>query len=155
VGRHRFSDVPRDSVHADAINRLAEAGIVEGQSGDRYAPREPVTRGQMASLVRRAHEWTSGASLPSFRDTFVDDNGSVHEPAIDRLAGLGVVSGTGGFSYEPGREVRRDAMASFLMRGADHLVEQGVTSPPSTDQPADPSNPADGALDTVRGLLDG
>jgi hypothetical protein len=57
----------------------------------------------MASLVRRAHEWTSGLDLPTFRDTFVDDNGSVHEPAIDRLAGLGVVTGTGDFSYAPGR----------------------------------------------------
>ena len=151
--RHHFSDVPRDSGHAEAINRLAEAGIVEGRDADRYAPREPVTRGQMASLVRRAHEWTSGTSLRGFRDTFVDDNGSVHEPAIDRLAGLGVVTGTGGFSYEPGRRVRRDAMASFLMRGADHLVEQGVTQPPSSSEPADPSNPADGVLDTVRGIL--
>lgn len=154
VGHHRFSDVPRDSVHADAINRLAQVGIIAGRSADTYAPRQPVTRGQMASLVRRAHEWTSGGTLGTFRDTFVDDNGSVHEPAIDRLAGIGAVTGTGGFSFAPGRAVRRDAMASFLMRAADHLVAEGVTRPPSTSEPADPSNPADGALDTVRGLLD-
>lgn len=159
AGRHRFSDVEEDSVHADAINRLAEAGIVEGRSGNRYAPRERVTRAQMASMVRRAHQWTTGRRLPAFRDTFVDDNGSVHEGAIDRLARLRAVTGTGGFSYEPGEGVRRDAMASFLMRAADHLVEQGVTRPPPTSssstQPADgPPSSVDEAADTVRDLLD-
>jgi hypothetical protein len=154
AGRHHFSDVSPDSVHADAINRLAEVGIVEGRSSDRYAPREPVTRGQMASLVQRAHEWTSGQRLSGFRDTFVDDNGSVHEPAIDRLAGIRVVTGTGGFSYEPGSRVRRDAMASFLMRGADHLVERGVTRPPPTSEPADPEEPGDPVDDLLRDLRD-
>ena len=157
TGRHRFSDVPRDSVHAEAINRLAEAGVVEGRSPSSYAPREPVTRGQMASLVRRAHEWTAGRRLSEFRDTFVDDNDSVHEPAIDRLAGIEVVTGTGGFSYEPGSRVRRDAMASFLMRGADHLVERGVTRPPPSSEPADPDEtpgPTDDAENLIRDLLD-
>jgi hypothetical protein len=130
VGAPRFTDVPPDSVHADAINRLALAGIVQGTSTTTYDPSTRVTREQMATFLRRAQRWSSNLDLPPFRDTFVDDNGRVHEGSTNRLAGLGIVTGVGDFDYAPRRPVRRDAMASFLMRAADHLVEEGVTSPP-------------------------
>jgi hypothetical protein len=37
----------------------------------------------------------------------------------------------GGFDYRPRADVRRDAMASLLMRGGDFLVTEGLTTPPS------------------------
>jgi hypothetical protein len=125
-----FRDVSPSDTHAEAIARLARAGIVEGRDSTTYRPRQPVTRDQMASFIRRAMEYSSGDSLPRGRDTFIDDNGSVHEDSINRLARLGIASGVGGFDYQPRNEVRRDAMASLLMRGADHLVEVGTTRTP-------------------------
>jgi hypothetical protein len=130
VGVPRFTDVSPRSVHADAVNRLALAGIVQGTSATTYDPSGRVTREQMATFLRRAQRWSSGSDLPRFRDTFIDDNGRVHEESTDRLAGLGIVTGTGDFRYAPRGPVRRDAMASFLMRAADHLVDEGVTRPP-------------------------
>jgi hypothetical protein len=130
IGVPRFTDVPPSSVHADAINRLALAGIVQGTSDTTYEPARRVTREQMATFLRRAQRWSSGNDLPGFRDTFMDDNGRVHEDSTNRLAGVQIVTGTGDFNYSPSAPVRRDAMASFLMRGADHLVEQGLTQPP-------------------------
>lgn len=50
----RFTDVPANSPHRDAINRVAARGITAGCAADRYCPRDPVTRGQMASFVARA-----------------------------------------------------------------------------------------------------
>jgi hypothetical protein len=130
VGVPRFTDVPRDSVHAEAIDRLALAGIVQGTSATTFDPSSRVTREQMATFLRRAQRWSSNLDLPPFRDTFVDDNGRVHEGSTNRLAGQGIVTGVGDFDFAPRRPVRRDAMASFLMRAADHLVAEGVTSPP-------------------------
>jgi hypothetical protein len=125
-----FTDVDPANPHAQAIARLADAGIVQGRGDGTYDPSGRVTRDQMASFIRRAIEHAAGRSLPAARDTFVDDTGLVHEESIDRLAGIGVASGVGGFDYRPRADIRRDAMASLLMRGADYLVTEGLTTPP-------------------------
>lgn len=54
AGSPPFSDVARGSTHADAIAALAEAGVTGGCGDDRYCPRRPVTRDQMASFLARA-----------------------------------------------------------------------------------------------------
>lgn len=54
AGAARFDDV--DGVHADAIHRLAAAGIVEGTGPSTFSPGRTLTRGQAASLVVRAWE---------------------------------------------------------------------------------------------------
>ena len=50
----RYTDVPGNSPHRDAINRVATRGITAGCAPDRYCPRDLVTRGQMASFLARA-----------------------------------------------------------------------------------------------------
>ena len=44
------------SVHEDAINRLAEAGITTGCAGGQYCPSSGVTREQMAAFLHRAFD---------------------------------------------------------------------------------------------------
>lgn len=44
------------SIHEDAINRLAEAGITTGCAGGQYCPGSGVTREQMAAFLRRAFD---------------------------------------------------------------------------------------------------
>ncbi|MBW3606061.1 MAG: S8 family serine peptidase [Actinobacteria bacterium] len=55
-GPTRFADVDPDGVHAIAIYSIAAAEITNGCVPDRYCPRDPVTRGQMASFLARALE---------------------------------------------------------------------------------------------------
>jgi hypothetical protein len=126
----RFEDVPPTSVHANSIARLAAAGILSGTSPTAFKPGAPVSRAQTATLVRQSLEYVSGAALPPNRDTFVDDNDSVHEKSIDALSGLGVAAGTGGFAYQPSTPVTRGAMASLLMRASDLAIERGLTTTP-------------------------
>lgn len=52
IGGNAFTDDDR-SVHHDAINATAAAGIVEGVGPDRYQPARAVLRGQMASMLAR------------------------------------------------------------------------------------------------------
>jgi len=47
---------------------------------------------------------------------FVDDDGSIHESAIDALAAAGVTVGCGGLNYCPKAPVTRAEMATFLFR---------------------------------------
>lgn len=126
-----FDDVRSGTVHEQAIARLASVEIIQGRTATTYDPGAPVTRAETATLLRRAMEYIQDGPLPVGRDTFADDNGSVHEGSIDQLSLLGIVGGTGGFTYRPNDPVSRAAMASMVMRGSDWLVEEGRTTPPA------------------------
>lgn len=126
-----FRDVPSGDVHARAIARLSAAGVVNGRTATSFDPNAPVTRAETASLLRRAIEYSTRTSLPSAPDTFLDDNGLVHEASIDQLAHQGVIGGVGGFDYAPNVPVSRGAMASLVMRASDLLVEQQRITPPA------------------------
>lgn len=122
-----FGDV-EGSVHADAIGRLAAAGIVRGVTGDRYEPAASVRRDQMASFLVRAQAYQAGVE-PSdlqggdtpFQDVAAD---SVHQPSIQGIYQLGVAAGTSSSRYAPSRPVTREAMASFLARTLDAMLQR-------------------------------
>jgi acyl-homoserine-lactone acylase len=130
AGEDAFRD-DDGSVHEDNIDALAALGIVEGRRGGGFGPLDPVTRGQMASFVARALDWLDDGELNgSFppatdRDAFGDDDGSVHEDAIDRIAALGIVQGFTDGTYRPLATVLRDQMASYLVRAFDVAIEEG------------------------------
>lgn len=126
---HPFDDV-RGTFHERDIARLAAADILRGTSATRFSPNAPITREQTASLLRRALDHVDTGLLPAARDTFVDDNGSVHEQAIDRLAARGVVSGTGSLRFTPQGTSSRGAVAAIVARSLDLLVDEGVVGRP-------------------------
>ena len=99
------------SIHEGDINRLAAADITLGCGGGRYCPTELVTRAQMASFLARALGLLSTSS-----DFFSDDEGSLHEADINRLAAAGITNGCGGGRYCPTDFVTREQMAAFLER---------------------------------------
>lgn len=115
-----FADVTDANVHGLAIDCVAWWGVAAGTGEARFGPSQAVTRAQMASFVARLVE-VSGGELPPGPDAFTDDDGSVHEEAINSLAALGVVRGTGGGLYEPQGFVERAQGAALLARALDHL----------------------------------
>ena len=126
---NQFVDDDND-VHEENIDRLAAAGIVVGTSSSRYGPGESISRAQVASLLVRAYEYRTGQLLTAQRDHFPDDNGSVHEDAINRAAEAGFTTGKPGGSYAPAEPVSRAQMASFLTRILGLLVaEHGAALP--------------------------
>ena len=108
--RDYFRD-DESSVHEDSINRIAAAGITGGCATGRFCPTGTVTRGQMAAfLVRSFH-------LPlTSRDYFTDDETSIFEGEINRLAASGITAGCGGTKFCPNNLVSREQMAAFLWR---------------------------------------
>jgi hypothetical protein len=97
-----------------AINRLAPLGIVLGCGEDMVCPDEPVTRGQLAAFLARAF------AFPAGNNAFVDDDGSIFEPAIDALSAAGITRGCTAdhTRYCPRRSVPRDEAATLLARAA-------------------------------------
>lgn len=120
-----FDDVNYAGVHGEAIGCLTASGIVSGRSRSRYAPLAPVRRDQMAAFLTRLLT-AVGTTLPSDpADRFSDDDGNLHELAINQLAELGIVGGVAAGEYAPMRPVNRGQMATFL--AAAYEVATGYT----------------------------
>jgi hypothetical protein len=117
--RPRFADV-RGSVHADNIERLAEADIVRGRSAATFAPNETVTRAQIATMLVEALRWATGEPLEGDGSVF-PDVGGVHADNIGVAADLGLMVGTAEGLFRPNAATRRDQAATVLVRTLDTL----------------------------------
>lgn len=108
------------NVHAEAINVLAEVGVVKGITSTRFDPGAHVTRAQLASLVLRALAWvleTEIGELQSDTDRFVDVAASdVHRRNINGAADRGLVRGVSPERFAPGFTARRDQVVTLLFR---------------------------------------
>lgn len=109
--------------HQGNVDCAAHLGIVSGFADGTFGPTSQVRRDQMASFIARSLE-RAGVELPEpTGERFTDvPAGSTHDAAIHRLAAAGIVQGGAGglpeSAYGPGLSVRRDQMASFLLRAA-------------------------------------
>jgi hypothetical protein len=117
-----FSDVPAGHPHGTAIRKLAAAGVINGRSAQVFDPGGSVTRAQFAALLDRASS-TYFAAYPDARNPFRDVSG-VHEPAITRLAGAGVIKGTSATTFDPGRDINRAQAASLFVRWLEDQAQR-------------------------------
>lgn len=112
-GTNPFTDIGSSQFKND-INWLYNEGITGGCTATKFCPNANVTRDQMASFLSRA------LSLPATSlDFFTDDEGNIHEAAINRLAAAGITGGCATARFCPKDTVKRDQMASFLVRAYD------------------------------------
>jgi hypothetical protein len=121
----RFIDVPASHTFYNDIDYLADEGITQGcnpPSNTLYCPTGNVTRGQMAAFLVRA------LNLPAAgQDYFTDDDTSIFENDINRLAQAGITRGCNPPAnnlYCPDTRVSREQMAAFLVR-ALNLTDNG------------------------------
>jgi hypothetical protein len=120
---HTFTDIA-GSPHEQAIGQLAAADIVLGRTPTEYAPARTVTRDQMASYLVRALDWALDTTHTAPASPFTDIAGNTHEQAIHTAYDLELTTGRTATTYEPRMDVRRDQMASFLIR----LLPQAMTA---------------------------
>lgn len=128
-------------VHVLNVDCAASNGITRGQAGGQFNPGGVVSRGMMASFIARTLV-AGGYELPAPADQgFTDIEGSVHKDAINQLAALDITLGVTSDRYVPDEPVRRDQMASFMVRAAEFAYEDdeldgNTTMPfPFTDVP--------------------
>jgi hypothetical protein len=112
-----FGDT-KGNTHEQNIAALADRGITRGCDAANlfYCPRNDVTRQQMAAFMVRTLGLTD-ANHPGFRDV---PSGSTFDQDIRRLAKAGITRGCNPPANDrfcPTDPVKRDQMASFLIRG--------------------------------------
>ena len=124
-GQHGFADVAPNT-HEAAIAGLTAAGILRGRSDDRFDPLATVTRAQLASTLIRALDWAHQRShVATTASPFTDVHGSPHAPAIHTAYELGLTNGRTADRYDPGAPVRREQLATFLVRVLGRLEGTG------------------------------
>ena len=113
---------------------MAAAGVTKGcnpPANSRYCPDRVVTRGQMAAFLARALGLPSAAT-----DFFTDDNSSLFEGDINRLAAFGITRGCNpptNDRYCPDREVSRETafrVSDLALSGQDLMRELGLGEGP-------------------------
>ena len=113
----RFVDDDGTTVE-EAINQLSAVGILQGtrQAPERFAPDDPLTRGQLSSLLVRSYELTTGDRLDAPRDPFRDDDGSPHESDNAKVAAADLLGPAGPDTFEPYEGVARSELLGSARR---------------------------------------
>ena len=107
------------SIFEGSIEAIAAVGITTGCNppvNDQFCPNRNVNRGEMAAFLVRALDLTETGP----GDFFTDDDDSIFENDIDKLAYAGITKGCNPPDNDlfcPGVSVTRGAMAAFLVRG--------------------------------------
>lgn len=113
-----FVDRDAAGVHVGAVDCVADWAIASGRADGRFDPTATVTRGQMATFTLQLL-LAVGVPLPAPERSFDDTADSVHRRAIERLATVGVLSGTGDGRFDPDAPVTRAQAATILVKAVD------------------------------------
>ncbi|MBE6912698.1 MAG: hypothetical protein E7473_09255 [Ruminococcaceae bacterium] len=125
-----FTDLGNHAWAADAINSLADKGIVKGTSATTYSPEKNITRADFALLLVRAFEKTSD-NTENFADVSESDY-FARELAIARNTGL--VGGIGDNKFAPRESIKRCDMMLMVYRVIkDKLVGADIIRPQYED----------------------
>jgi CSLREA domain-containing protein len=114
------------SIFEPDIEWMAGEGITKGcnpPTNDMFCPNKSVTRAQMAAFLVRALDLTD-----TLEDPFTDDNGSIFEADIEKLAAAGITRGCNpplNDMFCPDKKVTRGQMAAFLVRAIGYVDDGG------------------------------
>ena len=125
-GTNSFTDVLNGKWYTNAIAWASANGIVEGLSGNRFAPNAPITREQLAAILFRyakacGYDVSARAELTAYADaaqvsTWADD-------AMRWAVAAGLISGRSGAQLAPKGEATRAEVAVILMNFVQKVVK--------------------------------
>lgn len=117
----KFKDIEKHPMKDDIVF-LAERGIIEGKTIEKFDPNGDLTRAEFVTLISRVLDLKpkDGKSLP-FKD--VKENSWYHE-AVKIAYDYKIVDGTSTTTFSPNEKVTREQMTVIVMR---ILNEKGLT----------------------------
>ena len=113
-GSGAFADIPEGVYSDKAIGWAVSNGVTPGEfgaSGWRFCPTQPVTRGQMATLLYRHVQADYHGAIPPYTDVQAD---SFYLPGIAWLSDFQVVVGCGSGQFCPDRHATWAEAALFI-----------------------------------------
>lgn len=112
AGPTTFSDVPANHTFADDIAYVSQKGLMSGKEGGVFKPQDPITRGQLVTILYRLEGQPAVSGL-GFSDVAA---GSYCEKAVKWAAATGITKGNAEGLFQPNSPITREQMATFLYR---------------------------------------
>ncbi|WP_175428339.1 S-layer homology domain-containing protein [Bacillus solimangrovi] len=107
-----FEDIDNSHYAYEAVAAVADEGIIQGMSAEQFAPDKPLTRAQMAAILKRAYK-LEGTDGKAFKDVQATHWASKD---IKTLSANNITSGYPDGTYGPEKATTRAEFASFLTR---------------------------------------
>jgi hypothetical protein len=113
VGCPDAFDDDEDSIHEQALNRLADLEVFHGCGPFLACPDDPISRGDFFGMVAGVVDFAPGP------DSFDDDTEHWASAGIDALAAGGVIDGCGDRKVCPDDPITRAAAAQLIVEAFD------------------------------------
>lgn len=125
-GTNSFTDVLNGKWYTNAIAWASANGIVEGLSGNRFAPNAPITREQLAAILFRyakacGYDVSARAELTAYADAA--QLSAWAGDAMRWAVAAGLISGRSGAQLAPKGEATRAEVAVILMNFVQKVVK--------------------------------
>lgn len=108
-----FIDVPENAWYAEAVQKLAEAGVFQGVGGNKFAPNDKVTNAQAYAALSKALGLDEENAPKS---PFKDIEGHWAEKAVNALYEAGILKGDNHGKVAPNGELSRERLVVMLLR---------------------------------------
>ena len=105
------------SWYQEAVDYVAENGIMGGVSANTFAPNAPATRAMLVTVLHRLAGTPDAEKTHSFTDLA---NGAWYAGAVAWAAENGIVDGVGDALFAPNAHITREQLAAILYRYAIH-----------------------------------
>ena len=148
-----FLDVPATHAYYQAIQHMADSGIIGGyavEGGREFRPANPVLRAQFAKMIVGALGIAVSEDLACpFADLGIDDPASFYPHEFVAAAyNAGIIKGKGATCFAPWDNVKRSQVVTMVVRALQNLHPTLLTTPP-----ADYKNTWGDAYDAEQGPL--
>ncbi|MDD6763520.1 MAG: S-layer homology domain-containing protein [Clostridiales bacterium] len=144
-----FDDMSGVPWAVEAVETLADDGIINGKGNRIFAPNDKITREEFVKLIVTAFDIKGSGSVPEFADV---PAAAWYAEYISAAYGAGIISGISDTEFGVGANVTRQDMAVILKRTADY---KKLTSEINTDLPElkDIDSTSVYAIDAVKAML--
>lgn len=109
----RFTDVTPGSVHADALAKLHDRGVLNGYAEGSYHPDAQITRAEFCVIASALSDNTSLDGAPSFTDV---PDGYWARDVISKMAAQGILQGDGEGTFRPEDPITHQEATLILQR---------------------------------------
>jgi hypothetical protein len=122
-GGGSFTDVPSTHPYYEAITGMAEAGIINGYTNERFGPEDSVKRAQFAKMIVGAMGLEVDESkVAPFKDLGPDDQGTLYpHDYIAVVAEHGITKGITATEFGPYKEITRAQVITMAIRAFENL----------------------------------
>ena len=108
-----FSDVQPGAFYYEAVKWAVANGITQGVGGNRFAPNDTCTRGQVVTFLHRAENSPAASTISSFTDV---PSTAFYYNAVNWAVANGITDGVGNNRFAPNDTCTRAQVVTFLYR---------------------------------------